>query len=70
MAAVGGIVIFFSGIATGQLSMFQWMAPHPCPCGNTWLNSGSHATKQKDMIMGELIEEKGIDGGGCAIKEE
>lgn len=42
-----GKVIFFSGIATGQLSTFQWIAPHPCPHRNTWLNSASHATKQK-----------------------
>lgn len=36
------------------------------------LNESCNKTKakQKDMIMGEFIEEKGIDGGGCAIKEE
>lgn len=39
--------IFFSGIATGQLPMLQWITPHPCPHGNTWLNSVSHAIKQK-----------------------
>lgn len=69
------IQLFFSGIATGELSVSQQIAPHPCP---TWVAPvklrGSQNTKQKQnkRRQGRKVGtwwRRGTGEGGKRIKK-